>query len=73
LIFLFIVLGNSIDTGLQAFEIKNSRKITIHVGKTYYLKFRANPSTGYDWYLYNRDQIDSTKIQLTNLDSDDST
>jgi predicted secreted protein len=45
-------------------KVKNGTKIV--------LKIQGNPTTGYNWYIKNRNMIDKNLLQTVNLDADNS-
>jgi len=57
----------------QIDETKNNSVINVLKNVTFYIDVKANPSTGYDLYLKNYDNLDKKTIQLTNLVFDNST
>ena len=45
----------------------NSFDVTSKAGETFTIKIRGNPTTGYSWFLENRDNLDNSAIQALNL------
>lgn len=51
----------SLETGSNTLEVSPQE------GQTFTIKIRGNPTTGYTWFLDNRDNLDNSAIKALNL------